>query len=160
MWRIFWHQNFENWISGKWVSGESFFWKTIILHILMEEFHNSFNRWPTCAESRRDLHQRKGRGGRAKWWNLEKKNWVKPCYPRYFFDLFMPKKSTLWVILPGAEKFFISWPEGRFWSRFAYQKSFFWCTSTFCYSISYTHDEKVEMHEKDDFWFFFWVKSN
>ena len=56
----------------------------------------------------------------AMWHTIVKWCCGKPCYPKYFFDLFLPKMSTLWVILPGVESFFLFWPEGGFWSRCTY----------------------------------------
>jgi hypothetical protein len=80
---------------------------------------------------------------------------TKPCYPRYFFNLFMPKMSTLWVILPGVESFFTQrWILVKMhFSKIVFLMyfNFFACISTFSYSISYTHKGKDEMHEKDDF---------
>ena len=70
-------------------------WPPLDLHCVMEVVV-----WAAPA-----LHYARCVCGNAwKWWFLKKKVGVKPCYPKHFFDLFMPKNSPWWVILPGVER--------------------------------------------------------
>ena len=71
-------------------------WPPFDLHCVMEAVL-----WAAPA-----LHSPRCVCGNAwKWWFLKKEVGVKPCYPIYFFDLFMPKNSPWWVISAGFPHF-------------------------------------------------------
>ena len=107
LWGVFWHKKVEKILRLTWFYPNFFFEKSSFSYISIVCLTHTTRHSVARVRPKRRPPWPNG-GQMAVTWPCC--HWVKPCYPKYFFDLFMPKNSSWWVILPGVERFFISRP--------------------------------------------------